>query len=112
VKPKPKAKKKPALQARPRCVDRTGPRADDTCSMTRVVEKAGVRLEVWTCTDPRPSVRCQWEAYRFPRKDARRWWPGCESAWYDAHFTGGAENRGDCTPGRTQYVVYAGGRSG
>jgi hypothetical protein len=81
--------------------------------MTRVVEKAGVKLEVWTCTDPsRPPKRPYANAYRFPRKDARRWWPGCESAWYDAHFTGGAENRGFCFPGRTQYVVYAGGRSG
>jgi hypothetical protein len=104
--------KKTLARARPHCVDRRGPPADETCAMTRVVEKGGVKLEVWTCLDPRPTVRGRYEAYRFPRKDARRWWPGCESAWYDAHFTGGAENRGFCFPGRTQYVVYRGGRPG
>ena len=88
-----------------------GPRVDDTCSLTRVVERAGMRLAVWTCTDPRPCVRAKWSAYRFPEEFTRKWWPGATSAWYDAHYYPDDRCPGmdACIPGRTQYVVYEGG---
>jgi hypothetical protein len=91
---------------RPRCVSWVGPFADRTCSLTRVVECAGLRLAVWTCTDPVRYVNVKFKAYRFPTGRARKWWPGCSSAWYDAFYG----EDGDCYPGRTQYVVYRGGR--
>jgi hypothetical protein len=68
-----------------------------------------VRLAVWTCTRPAPTgPRVKLDANRFPDRHARRWWPGCRSAWYDAHYYRDAWGKG-CIPGRTQYVVYDGG---
>ena len=97
---------------RPRMAILPAPKADDTCSLSRTVEVAGLRLEVWNCSDPRPLVRAKMKAHRFPKRDTRVWWPGSLSAWYDAHYypdelAGGVA----CIPGRTQYVVYEGGRA-
>ncbi len=89
---------------RPRPCFREGPPADDTCEMTRVVRRRGTRFEVWTCTDPQPTIRVKLDANRFPAEDAKRWWPGCASAWYDALY----HPDHSCTPGRTQFVVYDG----
>jgi hypothetical protein len=88
-----------------------GPPADETCTLTRVVERAGLHLGVWTCTEPRPVVRVKWSAYRFPQEFTRKWWPGATSAWYDAHYYPDERCPGldACIPGRTQYVVYEGG---
>ena len=91
-------------------VFRPGPRADRTCKLTRVVQRDGVKLAVWTCTRPAPTPPfAKFRAYRFSPRYAWRRWPGCSSAWYDAHYfrDGWGEH---CIPGRTQYVVYRGGR--
>lgn len=96
----------PAAASRPRRTNRTVPPADCTCSLTRVVERNGLRLAVWTCTKPRPYANVKFKAYRFRTGLARRWWPGCSGAWYDAHY----REDNSCYPGLTQYVVYRGGR--
>jgi hypothetical protein len=87
-----------------------GPRADETCTLDRVVERNGLRLEVWKCAKPTPQLlqrRSECRAFRFPRAHARSIWPGCASAWYDA-----IEDPFGCIPGLTQFVVYDGGASG
>ena len=95
---------------RPRMAILPGPPADETCSLSRIVEVAGLRLEIWNCSDPRPLIRVKMKAHRFPKEDTRVWWPGSVSAWYDAHYYPdqwtGLEA---CIPGRTQFVVYEGG---
>jgi len=110
---KAKPGRKDASHGRPRCVSWPVPAADQTCTLTRVVEHRGMRLEVWSCSDTRRMLlQVRTEAYRFPLRAARRWWPGCQSGWYDAIYDGHT-NRvgwGDCTPGRTQFVVYRGGK--
>jgi hypothetical protein len=45
------------------------------------------------------------DAHPFPDDYARRWWPGCIGAWYDAHY----REDGSCVPGTTQYALYQGG---
>ena len=47
-------------------------------------------------------------AHRFCDWHAHRWWPGCTSAWYNAHCDDSLWGE-RCIPGRTQYVVYRGG---
>jgi hypothetical protein len=95
---------------RPRMAIFPRPSADETCSLSRTVEVAGLRLEVWSCSDPRPLIRVKMQAHRFPRKYTRVWWPGSLGAWYDAHYRpDGWTGREQCIPGRTQYVLYAGG---
>jgi hypothetical protein len=95
---------------RPRLAILPHPSADETCSLSRTVEVADLRLEIWNCSDPRPLIRVKMTAHRFPTKYTRVWWPGSLSAWYDAHYypdeLSGLEG---CIPGRTQYVVYEGG---
>ena len=79
--------------------------ADATCQLTRTVVRNGVTLALWTCS--RPSLTLQGRrAYRFDHKYTQRWWPGSLSGWYDAVYF---QDR-SCFPGRTQYVVYQGGR--
>jgi len=94
---------------RPRRVTRSTPPADETCKLTRVVETGRLKLAVWTCTEPQLYSRTRMNAYRFPQRYARKWWPGCRSAWYDAHYFDLGESK-SCFPGLTQFVVYEGGK--
>ena len=94
---------------RPRPSFRPGPKADRTCKLTRVVERGRVKLAIWTCTRPAPTGPFgKFSAYRFSTRYARQRWPGCSSAWYDAHYARSPWGE-HCIPGRTQYVVYRGG---
>ena len=40
---------------RPRMAILPGPSTDETCSLSRIVEVAGLRLEIWNCSEPGPS---------------------------------------------------------
>jgi len=89
---------------------RNVPRADDSCVLSRVVERDGLRLEVWSCTDPRPPIRSTRQPVRRAEDLAQAFWPGCESAWHDQVVVRDEEGgRPFVTPGQAQFVVYSGG---
>jgi hypothetical protein len=70
---------------------RTVPRADESCVLSRVVERDGPRLEVWPCSDPRPSIRGTRQPVRRGQDPAQAFWPGCENAWHDQMVVPGEE---------------------
>ncbi len=88
---------------RPRAVKGARPPADSSCTLTRVVERRGLRLEIWTCSarrsgepldePPRLKIapvverigRRNWRFWYVSREDAARdegegW--GCEPGWW------------------------------
>ncbi|MBS1108624.1 MAG: hypothetical protein H6Q88_616 [Anaeromyxobacteraceae bacterium] len=89
---------------------RNVPRADDSCVLSRVVERDGLRLEVWSCSDPSPPIRSTRQPVRRAADLAQAFWPGCESAWHDQVVVRDEElGRPFVTPGQAQFVVYSGG---
>lgn len=92
---------------------RTVPQADESCVLSRVVERGGLRLEVWSCSDPSPPIRWTRQPVRRNQGLALAFWPGCESAWHDQVVVPGED--GDppfVSSGKAQFVVYSGARSG
>ena len=63
---------KAKVPGRPRMAILSGPPADATCSLSRTVEVAGLRLEIWACSDPRPLIRVKMTAHRFPNRGHAR----------------------------------------
>lgn len=91
---------------------RTVPQADESCVLSRVVERDGLRLEVWSCSDPSPPILSTRQPVRRDPALAQAFWPGCESAWHDQVVVPGEE--GDppfVSSGEAQFVVYSGVRS-
>jgi hypothetical protein len=91
---------------------RTVPSADESCVLSRVVERDGLRLEVWSCSDPSPQIQWTRQPVRRDPGLAQAFWPGCESAWHDQVV----ERREEGEPpfvksGEAQFVVYSGARS-
>jgi len=89
------------------------PSSDDTCTLSRVVESASLRLEVWTCVSPTPRPPTgDFTVGVFRRGElipARELWPGSIEAWscntgkFPGHldlvlYLGGEEEASRCTP--------------
>ena len=62
---------KATAPGRPRMAILPGPPADATCSLSRIVQVAGLRLEIWNCSDQRPLIRVKMRPTGFQRGHTR-----------------------------------------